>query len=166
MVVSTRFPAFCPSCGLIFESRLLAVEGTATNITLSGNREQCPSCGSWAELPDGTFNVIGETIEILAASRLTRARLRRLADILEMARDGDISDDSAAQAVMEEAPVLAPLVRRFGPTMQRALVYLLLTIINILLAQGLSELRDDSATRQDVIDAVNRAVEICHVGHR
>jgi hypothetical protein len=137
---------------------LIALEGTARNITLEGNREQCPRCGELAELPDGTFNVVGETIEVLSASRLTRARLLRLADILGQARAGDLAPEAAAEAIASEAPALNPLLERFGPKMRMALLALLWAVFQILLAQGVSELRDDSATREEVRRAVEQAV--------
>ena len=157
----TQFPAFCPNCGLIFQSRLIAVEGEARGITMIGNREQCPRCGAWAELPDGTFDVVGDTIHVLFASGLTRERLSRLSTILEEAHAGNLSADAAAEAVVREAPSLEPLVQRLAPAMQRAFFWFLLMVIQVLLAQGLAELRDDSATRQDVRDAVVAAVERC-----
>jgi hypothetical protein len=124
-------------------------------------QEPCPRCGEDAELPDGTFNIIGDTIEVLSASGLTRARLLRLATILEAARVGQISEKAAAQAVVDEAPSLAPLMERYEPNMRRALIVFLFALVQILLAQAVSEFRDDSATRQDVENAVAKAIEYC-----
>ncbi len=128
---------------------------------MKGNRETCPRCGEWAELPDGTFNIVGETIEVLSAPDLTRERLLRLAEILRTASEGGISEEDAAQAVAEEAPALAPLFDQFGPVMKKALIYFLLTVINLLAAQALAEHRDHSATKQDVQSAVEQAIDIC-----
>ena len=159
--VTVTFPAFCPNCGLIFQSRLIGISGTAHNITLSGNREQCPRCNAWAELPDGTFDVVDETIHVLSASALTHTRLLRLQAILDQARSGDMTADAAAEAVTAEAPSLKPLFERFEPRMQRALIFFLATVIQVLLAQGIAELRDDSATKHDVQEAVERAITEC-----
>lgn len=159
--MTVTFPAFCPTCGNIFQSRLLATEGPATNITLSGNRETCPVCGGWAELPDGTFNVADDTIEVLSASRLTRERLLRLEAILGQARAGEMPVETAAEAIAIEAPALKPLLDRFSPTMRGALIAFLWVVIQILLAQGVAELRDDSATKRDVQQAVEQAIDRC-----
>jgi hypothetical protein len=43
--------------------------------------------------------------------------------------------------------------------MQKALIFLLLMVFEILIQQGVSELRDDSATRQDVQEAIEQAIE-------
>jgi hypothetical protein len=159
--VAVQFPAFCPKCGLIFRSNLFHIAGGARNITLEGNRETCPRCGALAELPDGTFDVIDDTIHVLAASQLTRERLFRLQTILEAAQAGEISDADATEAVAEEAPELRPFLDRFGPKMGRALLWFLLAAIQILAAQYLAENRSDAATPADVQRAVEQAVERC-----
>ncbi len=45
--------------------------------------------------------------------------------------------------------------------MQTALIVFLWAVIQILLAQGLAELRDDSATKEEVREAVEQAIERC-----
>jgi hypothetical protein len=162
--VPVQFPAFCPNCGLIFQSRMLSIVGGTQRLTLSGNRETCPRCGAWAELPDGTFNVIGDTIEVLGATELTRERLSRLQAILKDAEAGRISADEAARAVAEQVPSVAPLLERYGQQMQRALFIFLLAVVQILAGQALAEARDDSATRDDVRRAVAEAVQQAESG--
>jgi hypothetical protein len=157
------FPAFCPACGLIFESRLIAIEGQGRveGLTLKGNREPCPNCGEEAQTLEGTFDVVDDTIEVLSASGLTWEALERVSAILEQARAGEMSTDAAVEAVTNEAPSFKPLLDRYGPRMRKAFILFLLTVIQILIAQGLSELRDDSATKQDVKQAVEQAVAEC-----
>jgi len=114
-----------------------------------------------AELPEGTFRITEDTIHALAVSDLTRERLFRLRDILEAAERGDISDSEAEEAVAEEAPEVASLLRRFQPKMGRALIGLLKVVIVLLATQALSEYRDNAATRADVQQAVEQAIQIC-----
>jgi len=114
-----------------------------------------------AELPDGTFDVVGDTIHVLPATELTRERLERLSAILESARSGEISEKEAAEAVAEEAPALVPLWEQLRPRMGRAFVVFLLAVVQILLTQAIAEHRDHSATKQDVQNAVEQAIEIC-----
>lgn len=153
-----QFPAFCPRCGLVFASRMFSLSHVQ-GLTMSGNRESCPRCGAMAELPDGTFNVTGDTIEVLAASGLTRARLLLLADVLRSAQSQGASSEAVGEAVLAEAPALRSLVERYAPRMRQAFVVFLLMVIELLLAQGIAELRDDSATREDVRKAIEQALE-------
>jgi ribosomal protein S27AE len=159
--VVVQFPAFCPNCGLIFESRLLGISGNVTGLVLKDNREQCPRCGEWAELPDGTFDVVGDTIHVLTASELTRERLLRLETVLAAAQARQMGDDEAAQAVADEAPELAGLIERLRPKMGRALLVFLFAVVQILISQAVAEHRDHAATPQDVQQAVEQAVQQC-----
>jgi len=151
------FPSFCPNCGLIFESKIRF--GNVQELTMSGNRQQCPRCLAWAELPDGTFNITGDTIEVLSASRLTRERLLRLETILRQAQERHLSPEEATAAVAEEAPALKPLLDRYGPTMRAALLAFLWFVVAALIQQGVSELRDDCATKKEVQQAVEEAIQ-------
>jgi hypothetical protein len=161
--VTIRFPAFCPNCGLIFAPPSVVVgEGARVRgLTLSGNVQRCPQCGGLAELPEGTFDVADETIRVLSASDLTRERLLRLQAILEQAGRAEMPTEAAADAIADEAPALKRLFDRY-PKMGRALIKWLEIIVVILLAQGLAELRDDSATRHDVQQAVEQAIMQVH----
>jgi len=155
--VAVQFPAFCPYCGLIFDSRF-AFGGT---VVLQGNREDCPRCGKWAELPDGTFDVVGNTVHVLAASKLTLERLQRLQAILDAANTGALSDEAAAEAIAAEAPELKPLLTKLRPKMGRALIILLWATVQILATQALAEHRDHAATAKDVENAVQQAIQLC-----
>jgi hypothetical protein len=111
----------------------------ASGLTLSGSRETCPRCGEWAELPDGTFDVIEDAIHVLSASDLTLERLLRLQAILDAANAGRMTEEDAAKTVADEAPEVASLLRRLRPKMGRALIHFLLTAVQILAAQALAE---------------------------
>src|SRR5687768_10859455 len=97
--MAVTFPAFCPACGFIFQSRLLSIGGNVTGLSLEGNKETCPRCGEWADVLEGEFNVVGDTIEVLDASDLNRERLARLQAILDQARNREIDLDEAVEAL-------------------------------------------------------------------
>lgn len=53
-------PARCSKCGLVFQSTGGIVIGPgSTNVTMFGNKIDCPRCGAWANFIDGTFDVVG-----------------------------------------------------------------------------------------------------------
>jgi hypothetical protein len=73
-------PAFCDTCGTAFPSGF--VFENSTNVTLSGNKSgPCPNCGGMGHIPDGVFNFVGSTIEILSAPKRTVKELNRLAQV-------------------------------------------------------------------------------------
>jgi ribosomal protein S27AE len=188
-----RFPAFCPNCGLVFESHAIAISPGARveNLSISNSREQCPRCGAWADLPDGTFNVFGDTIEILEATPITRARLGQLGQILDRARRGEISEDQVADEIEQEDgwSDLAELFRKATPRVRHALILLLIFVVQTIGAHELedhlwadgatnpqvkqdlstlsAQLRDDhQAVQTEVQQAVREALDKYNAEHR
>ena len=104
-------------------------------------------------------------IEALSASSLTRDRLVRLKQLLDLAKDDAISEDDVREGVAAESPELASFLDRLRPKMGKALIWLLAAAIQILATQALAEHRDHSATKQDVTTAVEQAVQACLVHH-
>lgn len=70
-----QIPASCPSCGGLFASRGIQLGPGVKNVTLSGNREECPFCGAWADIADGVFDVIDGILSIVSAPDITQQKL-------------------------------------------------------------------------------------------
>ncbi|MHB8223226.1 MAG: SEC-C metal-binding domain-containing protein, partial [Desulfurivibrionaceae bacterium] len=82
----------------------------AINITLSGNKSgPCPNCGGMGHVPDGVFNFIDSTIEILSAPQRTIKELSRLAQIFREAKAKQQSTEQVATQIKEELPGLSSL---------------------------------------------------------
>ncbi len=158
-VAYVQFPAFCPRCGAIIPSPIAIASGVQ-GTTFKNVKVRC-ACGGNAEIPDGTFDVIGDTITLLSGPELTRERLRRLQLILDAARTGEMSADDAMRAVQEADPAFATLIEQFGPTMRKVLIFFLLAVINSLLAFGTTTLLENRMTTADIERAVEQALEYC-----
>ena len=103
-------PAFCMDCGTPFNSGFFF--DNATNVTLSGNVSgPCPKCGGMGRVPDGVFNFIGNTIEILSAPQRTISELLRLQAILRDARIKSESKEAVASRLSSELPTLLLLAK-------------------------------------------------------
>ncbi len=103
-------PAFCNTCGTVFSSGI--VVENSTNITFSGNLAgPCPSCGGFGHVPDGVFNFIGNTIEILSAPERTIAELMGLANILRQAKAKSETREQVATRIEKELPRLSKLAK-------------------------------------------------------
>ncbi|MEN0015550.1 MAG: hypothetical protein AAGC46_19435, partial [Solirubrobacteraceae bacterium] len=60
-----EIPAFCQRCGAIFPSGFAVAN--VVGLTLQGNLAgPCPRCGGMGEVIQGTFNVIGNAIELVS----------------------------------------------------------------------------------------------------
>jgi len=72
-----NLPAFCDSCGTIFPSGI--VVENSNNITINNVESgPCPNCKSTGHIPDGIYNVIGKTIEILNAPNNSSNQIMKL----------------------------------------------------------------------------------------
>ena len=130
-------PAFCDTCGAVFRSGI--VVENSTNITFVGNRAgPCPVCGSMGHIPDGVFNFVGSTIEILSAPKRTVDELTRLARILREAREKRQSPEEVAQTIRKELPELSGLADLLPKTRADLYAFLALIVAVIaLLSQGI-----------------------------
>jgi len=103
-----NIPAFCDTCGAVFNSGFVAEN--STNISFSGcGAGPCPNCGGMGHIPDGVFNFIGNTIEILSAPERTIAELTRLAQILREAKAKADTREQVVSRIEKELPSLSGL---------------------------------------------------------
>jgi len=105
--------AHCRHCGATFQSRAFKVSNVF-NLTLSGNREECPNCHKMADIADGTFNVVGGMIQVVSAPDITRSMYASFLGIAQKAKDKEIEPS----VFVEMAEAIDP---RFGKAAQIAL---------------------------------------------
>ena len=98
-------PAFCDTCGTVFHSGVIAENSSIgfSNV-LSG---PCPKCGGTGHIPDGVFNFIGNTIEILSAPERTIKELTQLAQILQDAKVKGETPEAVIARIHQELPSLS-----------------------------------------------------------
>lgn len=97
-------PAICDACGLVFGSGM--VFENARNITLSGNRAQCPRCGAWGRIPDGVYNAFDRTLELVTGPARTVADLKALQSALLSMRARQAKTEDIAAEIKRVAPEL------------------------------------------------------------
>ena len=145
-------PAFCDACSAVFNSGF--VVDNSYSITFSGcTSGPCPSCGGMGHVPDGFFNFIGDTIEILSAPERTVAELSRLAGIIEQAKLNNSNREAVAEAIRQETPGLSAIADLL-PT-NRGELYGFLALV-LATAQLLSPLSSTTQNIQNV--TVNQVV--------
>ena len=129
-------PAFCDSCGTIFRSGIVVHD--STNVSLVGNRSgPCPACGGMGHIPDGVYNFVGRTIEILSAPERTVEELSGLAEILREAREKQQSPNTIAKTLLLEFPQISSLADLLPRTRADLYAFLGLIIAMVtLLTQG------------------------------
>lgn len=146
-------PAFCDTCEAVFRSGI--VVENATNITFVGNRAgPCPVCGGMGHVPDGVFNFVGNTIQILSAPQRTVDELSRLAQIIREARERRESPEVVAQKIREQLPELAGLTDLLPKT--RAELYSFLALIIAVIALITQSGGENKTTNVTVNQTINQ----------
>jgi hypothetical protein len=82
------------------------------NVSFSGNRAgPCIRCGGTGHVPDGVFNFIGNTIDILSAPERTVSELLGLARLLREAQAKGENREQVAARIETELPSLLVLTK-------------------------------------------------------
>src|SRR5262252_3728634 len=124
-----NLPAYCNSCGFVYPSGIELKY--ALDIRMSNNQVQCPRCGAMGRIPDGTYNVLGNAIHVLASTQRSASDLRKLADAIQRARDNNASPEEIKRTIKEQAPELRSLADTLPQTRNElyAAITLLCTVI-------------------------------------
>jgi hypothetical protein len=105
-------PSHCHSCGAIFPSRMISIEGNVTNLTLSNNSESCPFCGGIAYLADGVFSIANDVISVISAPKFTLEMLQKLGAAVAEAYKDPGKVDQLNQVAESLDPELASVVKK------------------------------------------------------
>lgn len=125
-----NMPAFCGSCGLVFDSGF-QIENS-TNIRLHSVSSICPRCGGIGGVPDGIYNVLGGVVQLLSGPRSSAQQIAKLQQALEAARERNQTPEEVRKAVVAVAPELASLASSL-PT-SRVELYAFITVLLALLS--------------------------------
>lgn len=102
-------PAVCGNCGTVFPSGIYVEDG-ATAVMFEGNRSSCPVCGEWARIPNGLFNFVNNTIEVVQGPDQTLEDLQKFDAILRDLQDRGASADEVQETIRTQAPQFASLM--------------------------------------------------------
>lgn len=104
-----HLPAVCDKCETIFQSGIVGGEGSTITISNSTSGP-CPNCGSIGHIPNGTFRLIDNFIEILNAPQRTLDELTKFSELLEKNRKKEITTEELEIKTKKEVPDLQPLL--------------------------------------------------------
>lgn len=151
-----HLPAICDRCGVMFPSGF--VIENAINITLSGNQSgPCPACGGMGHIPDGLYNFIGNSIELLQGPTRTVTELQRLAAALRDARARK-SDVAEIQKTLTDASSELQSIADILPK-NRTELYAFLGLLIAVITLILSMKEKDKPVNIHVDQVINMAVK-------
>lgn len=109
-------------------------------------------------IPDGTYRIVGDTIELLSGPQRSRADLERLAQLLRSARQRGATLDEIRVDVAREVPELASLADILPRTRNElyAFIGVVLTILTLILTQ----LKDDRPVHVEVTQVINQITQV------
>ncbi|MCP3928647.1 MAG: hypothetical protein GY705_06050 [Bacteroidetes bacterium] len=138
-----RVPAVCDNCGTIFQSGFEATN--ATNISFYGcGAGPCPKCGGNGHIPDGIYNFIGNTIELLSGPSRTVSELRKLSEILRQAKENKTSHQELTSKIERQLPELSSIGDILPKTRTELYAFIAIIISVIVLILGQLETREPS----------------------
>lgn len=106
-------PGICDECGSVFGAEALAgAEGRG--IKLGGARiGPCPSCGGAGSAPEGVFDLVVDTLQIVEMAAIEKVVFDAVIEVLEGHASGEVSDEGVIQKVEEKAPSLVPAIKDY-----------------------------------------------------
>jgi hypothetical protein len=126
---------FCDNCEAIFNSGI-CIENSS-NVSFSNCKSgPCPNCGGMGHIPDGIYNIIGKTIELLTGPNRTINELTKLADLIKRAKEDHLSSEAFLKDIDREVPELSDFKDVLPKT--RAELYQFLIVILMLITIILS----------------------------
>lgn len=110
-MVAVNMPAVCRNCDRPFPSGFVA--DNVQRMTLIGNTSRpCPYCGGLGDVPDGVYDVMDGTIQLVRELPTTREELLIAARILQRHVDeGNADVEAIDREIAEAAPNARPLVQ-------------------------------------------------------
>jgi hypothetical protein len=102
-------PAVCDNCRTVFPSGFAFGPGVA-NVQMTGNKSgPCPNCGGMGSVPDGVYNTLDDTLNIV--STWSPERIAHLIASLEQAQTAP-DQLTATQSALAEEPEIWEIATR------------------------------------------------------
>jgi hypothetical protein len=103
-------PAFCEKCGIITESGFGMI-GQGATLSFQGCGTSCPRCGGNADILDGAYTNVGETISVVTSSPRTMTWLSQLQAASQAVKAAPGITSDAIDALNVVSPELGALAQ-------------------------------------------------------
>ena len=156
-----KIPVVCDFCKTFWITENI-FGGDWKNITFVNTKVgPCPNCGKHGRIPDGTYDFIGNTIELVGGPSSTVADLNRLEEILRNARAAGLGSEKLEEKINEDLPSFSQLANLLPRTRGElyAFIAIILTVIGLAL-QAKSNNKSPDITINQVINNVTNEINI------
>lgn len=97
-----------PACAAVFPCTAFAISNSR-NVRFSGVQTNCPECGGVANVLDGTFDFVGDTIRLLSGPQATIDVLQQVAQVIRDSLAAGETAEKTFDRVTQVAPWLSSL---------------------------------------------------------
>lgn len=157
-----NLPAICEECETIFPSGISG--GGGSTFTINNSKSgPCPKCGSMGFIPDGTYRLIDNFIEILSAPTTTVYELKKLSKILQDTKFDKITPENMEKEIKEETPkysTLLDLLPRGREEVRSDIKFFLTIIISIITIIVTLQSNDGTEEEIEVEQIINNVYEV------
>lgn len=117
-MIMAYVPLICDYCGSASVTlHFIGVSGGGSvTAHLEGNRITCPVCGEPARIPDGTYRISEEAINLIQGSQSTRQELEHFRDVLRNILQDGTSVEEAQAEFEDQYPALTTLLEYIAGT--------------------------------------------------
>ena len=147
----------CSHCNYTFTSRMFSIVDSI-NVSLEGNTETCPRCGSRANVLDGTFDFNAQGIaKLISGPAFTQDVYKQFVSLVERARNEELNKEEFVREAQAISPLLASSIRRYLPNDSASFIALLAFLWGIFTFY--SDKKDDKQTTT-IINNYNQNIHI------
>jgi hypothetical protein len=124
-------PAKCTRCGHVFVAVGSISMGPGAGATIIGSGTNCPRCGGYAQIGDGTYMGTATGVALQSGPPSTRAMIAQLYGVAKRAKEEDLSVKEIIAEVAEINPALAKKLEKRGLPVFVLIVFLFLFVRHI-----------------------------------
>ena len=100
-------PSRCQHCGFAFQTGLIEIGPDVHGITFENVSVTCPQCGGNANVGDGTYSSVGDTLRLLVGPSDTQSLLSELQDIAERGKTENLTSVEILREIAGVSPEFA-----------------------------------------------------------
>jgi hypothetical protein len=107
-------PCHCTKCGYVFQTSVVDF-GPGASATFFDCGTDCPQCGGYARIGDGSYTQVGDGLRLDAGPLSTRQIINQLNRVANKARSESLTTEEVLAEIADVSPDLATKLKSIGP---------------------------------------------------
>lgn len=137
---------------LFFHQAIVA--DNSTNVSISNcTAGPCPKCGGLGHIPDGVYNFIGDSIELLSGPQRSLNELKKLAYILETAKKRETNPQALKNEIKRSVPELSSISDLLPKT--RSEFYNFIIMLSTVVTLCINQIQSNTNSKIEINNVIN-----------